>query len=112
MDIFVPWGFVVCSLPWLFVVDGSFTVTSRTDTSSRHVWDVVVNKPTTIIHGGAAIVVIWISAIFIGIVNFVPLLFYSSGNAPYVGSSGCMGTPFGVGLYYPVRADGERCCET
>ncbi|MBA0824743.1 hypothetical protein Goarm_021388, partial [Gossypium armourianum] len=37
-------------------------------------WDKVENKTTVILYGGGAIVFVWLSFIFVGAINSVPLL--------------------------------------
>ncbi|MBA0732696.1 hypothetical protein Gogos_016769, partial [Gossypium gossypioides] len=43
-------------------------------TDLKEKWDKVENKSTVILYGGGAIVAVWLSSIFVGAINSVPLL--------------------------------------
>ncbi|XP_047307353.1 protein CURVATURE THYLAKOID 1A, chloroplastic [Impatiens glandulifera] len=43
-------------------------------TDLKEKWDAVENKSTVIAYGGGAIVAVWLSSVFIGAVNTIPLL--------------------------------------
>ncbi|MBA0579056.1 hypothetical protein Gorai_021323, partial [Gossypium raimondii] len=43
-------------------------------TDLKEKWDKVENKSTVILYGGGAIVAVWLSSIFVGALNSVPLL--------------------------------------